>query len=341
MGRRTWLAAAGLVLAASNAWADEKPCQLLAIGELTVSTDGSDVVTDAEINGRPVRLAVDTGSDATMLYRDAAERLGLNFRHLTGAQSYGVGGATNIYSTRVKELRIGNMIERDSDLIATGRSTGPAQGAIGERFLTQADVEFDLPHGKIRFFKPHGCAGDQVVYWGDAYAVAPIQPTPNYQILVQVRVNGALLTAQLDTGAGVSVLTPAGAAKAGVSRHSPGVTRVGNVQGTGQETIRAYVDTFPSFSFGEETIKNARLWIADLFHYDKQYGTADLIPKTVVDEPDMLLGADFFRSHRVYVSGQQHKVYVTYAGGPVFQTNAAPRTPQAVTNGPAANAGPN
>jgi predicted aspartyl protease len=334
---------AGVALAASNAWAEEKPCQLQSIGELTVSTAGEGVTTDAEINGRPVRLAVDTGSDATMLYKDVAERLGLHFRHLTNAQSYGVGGVTNLYSTRVEQLRVGNMTEHDSDLIATGRSVGAAEGALGERFLTQADVEFDFPHGKVRFFRPHGCTGDQVVYWGDPYAVAPMQPTPYYQILVRVLVNGAPVSAELDTGAEVSVLTPTGAAKAGVSHNSPGVARVGAVEGTGHERIKAYVDVFSSFSFGDETIKNAKLWIADLFHFDKEVDILDMMPKPVVDEPDMLLGADFFKSHRVYVSSQQHKVYVTYAGGPVFQTNAAPRAPQTVTNGPAANAaaGPN
>jgi hypothetical protein len=34
----------------------------------------------------------------------------------------------------------------------------------------------------------------------------------------------------------------------------------------------------------------------------------------------MLLGADFFRSHRVYVAKSQGKVYVSYVGGPVFET---------------------
>ena len=33
----------------------------------------------------------------------------------------------------------------------------------------------------------------------------------------------------------------------------------------------------------------------------------------------MLLGADFFLSHRILVSNSQHKLYFTYNGGPVFQ----------------------
>jgi tetratricopeptide (TPR) repeat protein len=46
----------------------------------------------------------------------------------------------------------------------------------------------------------------------------------------------------------------------------------------------------------------------------------------------MLLGDDFFLSHRVYVANSQHKLYFTYNGGPVFALNApgkGPATPAA------------
>ena len=36
------------------------------------------------------------------------------------------------------------------------------------------------------------------------------------------------------------------------------------------------------------------------------------------DIPDMLLGADFFRTHRVLIAYSQRKVYFAYAGGTVF-----------------------
>jgi hypothetical protein len=37
------------------------------------------------------------------------------------------------------------------------------------------------------------------------------------------------------------------------------------------------------------------------------------------DEPEMLLGADFLRSHRVLIAASQHLLYFTYSGGPVFE----------------------
>jgi len=43
----------------------------------------------------------------------------------------------------------------------------------------------------------------------------------------------------------------------------------------------------------------------------------------------MLLGADFFQSHRIYVANSQRQMFFTYNGGPVFglpasQSPAAP-----------------
>ena len=38
----------------------------------------------------------------------------------------------------------------------------------------------------------------------------------------------------------------------------------------------------------------------------------------------MLLGADFFLSHRVYVANSQNKLYFTYGGGPVFDFSKPP-----------------
>jgi hypothetical protein len=43
----------------------------------------------------------------------------------------------------------------------------------------------------------------------------------------------------------------------------------------------------------------------------------------------MALGADFFRSHRIYVSQAQRQVYVSYTGGPVFQADLGDSGPSA------------
>ncbi|MGH7022437.1 MAG: aspartyl protease family protein, partial [Caulobacteraceae bacterium] len=217
--RRLILPAILALLSATGARAQEKHCQLQSLGEMPASVEHGEVITEGDIDGKPVHLIVDTGSFGTLLFETAARKMGLALRP-TGASAYGVGGEMNLYSARVKEFRLGALSERNADLVVGGGDLGGAQGLVGAKFLLQADVEFDLPHGKIRFFKPRDCQGDQVVYWGQAYAVAPMIPSPDDRIVVEVKVGGARVVAQMDTGASASVLTPAAAALAGVTPRS-------------------------------------------------------------------------------------------------------------------------
>jgi predicted aspartyl protease len=305
-----------LAATASGALAEEKRCQLQSLGEIPVTEERGAMITEAQINGETVRLIVDTGGFGTLLFEDQARKMGLALRQ-TNIETFGVGGSSKLYTARVREFRLGAMAEENTDLVVAGRSLG-AQGILGAKFLLQADVEFDIPHGKIRFFKSQGCSGDQVVYWGEAYAAAPMIPTPDDRIVVDVRVNGEPIVAQMDTGAGVTVLTTAAAARLGATPGAANVTLEGAERGTGRTPVATYVGVFPSFSFGDETIRNATLRIADLFHDVKELETGEMIATPVSDQPQMLLGADFFRSHRVFVARSQHKVYASYEGGPVF-----------------------
>src|SRR6202007_2951184 len=81
--------------------------------------------------------------------------------------------------------------------------------------------------------------------------------------------------------------------------------------GIGRDTTKEYLATFANFKIGDgEEIKNARLRIADLGE----------------DSADMLVGADFFVSHRIFVANKEHRLYLSYNGGPVFNLsqNRAP-----------------
>ena len=322
---RLLLVSLSTVCLAGSAAAEEKRCQLQTVGEMDVSVDGAGITTQAQIDGKPVRMIIDTGAFGTLLFEGEARKLGLVLRR-TGAIAYGVGGASDIYSVRVKAFRLGSLSERDADLVVTGQAIGGVQGVVGAKFLLQADLEFDLPHGKIRFFKPHDCAGDQVVYWGEAYAVAPMIPTPYDQIVVQVRVNGVAIVAQMDTGASSTLLTTGAAAKTGVRPGSPGFVSGGPTHGLGRAPTPVYLGRFASFNFGEETIKNAELGVADLFGADKTTQLGTRVPAPVSDQPQMLLGADFFRSHRVFIAREQRRVYATYEGGPVFRVAPPPKS---------------
>jgi len=119
-------------------------------------------------------------------------------------------------------------------------------------------------------------------------------------------VNGVEIRALFDTGAGTSLLSLRAAARMGIKPDSPGVVSGGASYGIGKDTFATYIAPISSFKIGSEEIKNTRIRIGDV----------DLA------DADMLIGADFFLSHHIYVANSQHKLYFTYNGGPVFNLTA-------------------
>jgi tetratricopeptide (TPR) repeat protein len=78
--------------------------------------------------------------------------------------------------------------------------------------------------------------------------------------------------------------------------------------GTGSQVLPTWLAPFQSFRIGSEEIRNTKLRMADL----------DLV------DADMLLGADFFLSHRVYMAYGRNKVLFTRRGnGAIFDLGGA------------------
>jgi predicted aspartyl protease len=299
------LAGAGALMAGPALAAS--PCQIEGLGELPVATNGAYATIEAQVDGRPVRLIVDTGTSGTMLFREGALQLRLTAEPLPGVEFAGLGGEDDAAMAKVRELRLGDLIARDTDLVVTGRAVGGAEGVLGARLLLQADVEFDFPEGKIRLVEPQNCEADQVLFWKTAYSVAPTVGPVDQRIVVAVSLNGAPVRAELDTAAPTSAVSLAAAARAGA----------------GGERAQSFVAVFSTFAFGDETIRNARLRVVDRLAADNEARRAFQSETPPPEAPDMILGADFFRSHKVYVARDQGKVYISYMGGPVFQTTLA------------------
>ena len=99
---------------------------------------------------------------------------------------------------------------------------------------------------------------------------------------------------------------------------------VGVSTGIAGRPVQTLLGVFPSFSVGDESIANAKLRIADMFSANTRKQIDSLIAKQAVDEPDMLLGADFIRAHRIYIARSQGKMYFSYNGGPIFQVVRPP-----------------
>jgi tetratricopeptide (TPR) repeat protein len=281
-------------------------CGLQSHGEWPLSIVQRQAVVPVKINGAPARLFIDTGSFFSTLGPASAARLKLR-GHDSGITPTGVGGSARTQLVVADDFSVGGGDYHHAEFLVVEHGVG-ADGLIGQNMLGNVDVEYDFANGMMRLFTPQGCRGDaSLAYWAHdtPVRVIPFEPAmgPDNQIHGTALINGGKVHVTFDTGAAYSALTIGAARRLGIRLDAPGVRPSGSMSGIGQRLINVYSVPIASFSIGGEEIKDTRIQVLD----------GDL-----GGSADMLLGADFFLSHRIYVAESQHRLYFTYNGGPVF-----------------------
>jgi predicted aspartyl protease len=318
----TAAAAIGLALAGSAAAAESK-CKVTRIAEWPLRAESYRPVFDGAINGQKVGILIDTGSAMSFVRRSEAVRLGLTRYETPGTRVIGMGGETHAESVHIDEFRIGQGVRKGWEVLVAGEHGFSSDTAVilGDDYFQRVDVEFDLANNAVRLYETRDCGGVSLAYWATEPAgEVPIEA--GSRIWLSIAINGKPVRAELDSGSSASVLSKADAARLGVTPQSPGAVVGGcYLDGIGGRRIDSWIGQFESFAIGNEIIRNPRIRFADLFKHMTYTETGSRLPTRFVDEPDMLLGADFLRAHRVLVARSQRKMYFTYAGGTVFPSN--------------------
>ena len=117
----------------------------------------------------------------------------------------------------------------------------------------------------------------------------------------------------IDSGAATSVVTLEFAGKLGITPRTPGVLPTSCAGGLGADAVRQWVARFDSVVVAGETVRDGHINIADV-PAEWAYSREGF---------DLILGADFLRAHRIYISRYQQKVYFSYTGGQVFPATPA------------------
>jgi tetratricopeptide (TPR) repeat protein len=294
-------------------------CQIQRL-EVPVTMQGVNPTITAQINGRDALFIIDSGSWGSTITPAAAEQYQLHpkqqFRSSTTVATV---DTFTIFNTPVLKF----------DFPLGGNERGVA-GSLGQNILRVADIEYDMANATVRILKTTDCRKANLAYWarsGESYSVMDIEPASAVAPLTigTAYLNGAKIRVTFETGATASVVGLRAAERAGIKPGGPGVDEAGEVI-AGHSRLRAWIANFPSLRIGDEEVHNARLRFADL------------------GNEDMVLGADFFLSHHVYVASSQSKLFFTYNGGPVFnyaaavaQAKAAGAMPEAAVPAPDAD----
>jgi predicted aspartyl protease len=308
--------AAGLIVASVPASAGE--CELHQYFDMPVTMQGSRAVVPARVNGIDVRFEIDTGAHYSTVWREDAQRLGLSSvdtHDLAGGSHsdfvvVGIAGQSVADIGEAKDFVLANRLPmKHVQFEIVGRPSAEGSvGLIGQNLLMFADVEYDFAHGLMQFFKPRDCAGVNLAYWvnGAGDVIALDVTSTAFRIAGAAKVNGHAIRVGFDTGSPTSLLSRAAAERAGVKLSDADF--VGSTSGIGPGELKVWRAPVASFAIGGEEIRNTRIRLADLGR-----------------DTDMILGMDFFLSHRILVSRTQNRIYFTYNGGPVFRLDDAER----------------
>lgn len=304
---------------AANAAAPGHKCKYSRIAELPVWIERGRPVTEGSVNGQKVDVLLDTGAARSLIHRSAVAKLGLIPLEVTGYRMFGVGGETSAQAVHIDEFRFGQSVRKNWRVLVGGEHERADQVIVflGYDFFQNVDVEFDLPNDAVRLYEAADCENVSLSYWatepaGQAALESHSKPE------VMIRINGQPARALLDSGATSSVIEMDLASRVGVTPQSPGVVPGGCSFGLGKQPVESWIAQFESFAIGNEIIRNPRIRFADLWKHVTYTETGSRVPRHLEGLPSMLLGADFFRAHRVLIAHSQRKIYFSHTGGAVF-----------------------
>lgn len=293
----------------SQAAGDAGSCRYVPVAKVPVHFGQSpQPLVEGSINGNPATLLLDTGAGRTALTRTAVDRLAIPILP-TGRYARGVGGASVVYNAKLTDFSFGGVHSGRTELAVVGNSGRPLpyDAIIGDDPMLNMDVEIALAEKFVQFFHAADCGDTYLAYWDKDAMEIPFGGTERgNQPRFIVELNGQKLEAMLDTGASHTVLRRSAAERLGIKLDSAEAPKAGYTVGVGDEKVARWIANFDSFTIGSETIKNARLGIIDTSSMGE------------LGAPDILLGDDFLRAHRVLIAMSQRRLYVSYVGGEVF-----------------------
>lgn len=257
------------------------------------------VFVRARINGHPVRLVVDTGSERTTLTEAAATRLGLPHIGQYVTRTFGVAGMSASQDLAVPGIDLGGT-HFPVDRVAVGRFaldrfSGPRiDGLLGADILLAFDMDIDLPAHQLTLYQARPCANAR-----------PPWPQPEMEItglgrrrelmLVPVDLDGRRGTAILDTGAQFDVVRASFARRTGLSPRDMQSDPLIRLYGASPGMMRVRLHRFHQLRIGPVVVRRPQIAV---------------VPDDAL-MADALVDEDLLRGRRVWVSPATAHLFVS------------------------------
>lgn len=273
----------------------------------TVPVDVVDghVLVDAQVNDVRVTFVLDTGADRTLMGEDVVRHLGLERDSWVASAVRGLGGIEQRPNALPRSLRLGDILLRRRTLLGDNSVTvgplpvneiagRPIAGLLGRDFLSPFDLDLDLPHHRIALYEVRECDA-WFLPWTVPYAAIPLSTPMNEALVVRAQVDGRPLRALIDSGASASLITAPGMVRLGLTPELLGRDRGADGGVVGPATVPMRLHRFAELRVGPEVTRQPLIWVA---------------PARVVPVVDMLLGADWMSSRRIWLSFATKQMFV-------------------------------
>lgn len=250
-------------------------------------------VLTVEINGRPAALVIDTGSNTTVLTRTAARRLGVGEGTVT-KEIRGTGGIMSAGTARLDTMAIGPIALMRLPVLLADNPAPPIDGLLGIDVMIDYEVELDIPHGRVAFYRGRPCAVARPDWGGRIVSLPVQQQAGSGHLFVSMEVDGQPLRGMLDSGASHSTLSLQSAADTGLRRRTLAALPSVRSQSVNPGGVAIRQAVFKQFKVGTDILPNPVLTIADLPAF----------------AGDLLVGADYIGTRRLWFSFRTGRVFV-------------------------------
>ena len=258
-------------------------------------------IATVDLDGRPVRLVVDTGAQVTVLTEEAVRRLDIQTDWNRPSSLVGVGGALRIFHAKAGKIALAGATAEDIEFAITPATfsypgVAPIDGFLGGDVLSKFDVDIDLPNSRMTLYRARPCPSGTPP-WTEPFTALTTPsvwgPLINRPYL-PITLDGHTIEVMLDTGAQSSTMTAAIAYSVGVTAEALAADRSGTTKGVvnGPKAVQAH--RFSTLTVGPETFHNPTLVVTERM----DAGAA------------MLLGSDYLRTHRAWISYASRKLFL-------------------------------
>ena len=267
---------------------------------------GTTILAPVMVNGIEGRFVLDTGAARTAVTPEAVTRFGLVLDEWTATTMRGVGGMERRRNALPRSVTLGGLalrrrsVAQDATLrvvtLPRGEVGGKAiDGLLGRDFLSLFDVVLDMLRAVLTLYEVRACAG-RFLPWMEEYVSVPVENPAESALVMPVELDGVRLRALFDTGAGQTLVAAPGMARLGLGldrlRDDPGTV----VSGMGPHTVTMWRHRFGTLRIGGEVLSAPVFLVAPI----------QLNPIS-----DMLLGADWVKGRRVWISYATRQVFIT------------------------------